>query len=193
MDTQELRTLKLLEEIDGDQAPSQRALATSMNISLGLVNSFIKRLVQKGYFKVTNIPKNRVKYILTPKGATEKTRLTYEYIQYSFQFYKNTRKKLRGIFQQFEKQRIKQVVFFGMGELAEIAFICLNETNVSLSAVVDIKMAGKRFFGTTVLEPSAIGKLTFDRILVTTMEPSGDAVKTIFEQGISRNRIRLLA
>ena len=95
MDTQELRTLRLLEEIESDQAPSQRDLSTRLNISLGLVNSFMKRLAQKGYFKITNIPKNRVRYILTPKGAAEKTRLTYEYIQYSFQFYKDARKKFK--------------------------------------------------------------------------------------------------
>ncbi len=94
MDNQDLRTLKILEEIEKDKDPSQRYLAGKLNISLGLVNSFIKRLAQKGLFKIKNIPKNRVKYILTPKGAAEKTRLTYQYIQYSFQFYKSARQKL---------------------------------------------------------------------------------------------------
>ena len=39
MDTQDIRTLKILEEIDRDQPPSQRDLATTLNVSLGLVNS----------------------------------------------------------------------------------------------------------------------------------------------------------
>ena len=85
MHEKDLRTLRILEEIDRKRSPSQRYLAKKLNISLGLVNSFLKRLAQKGYFKITNIPKNRVKYILTSKGAFEKTRLTYEYIHYSFQ------------------------------------------------------------------------------------------------------------
>ena len=59
MDNQDIRTLKILEEIGTDNVPSQRELARKLNVSLGLVNSFVKRLAQKGYFKVTTIPKCR--------------------------------------------------------------------------------------------------------------------------------------
>jgi len=72
MDTQDIRTLKLLEEIDKDYTQSQRDLSNKLDISLGLVNSFVKRLANKGYFKITMIPKNRVKYILTQKGLWKK-------------------------------------------------------------------------------------------------------------------------
>jgi len=84
MDHKDIRTLKLLEEIEENHVQSQRELAKKLNISLGLVNSFIKRLAHKGFFKITTIPKNRVKYILTPEGAVEKTRLAYKYIQHSY-------------------------------------------------------------------------------------------------------------
>ncbi len=192
MDTQELRTLQLFEEIESDRAPSQRDLATSMNISLGLVNSFIKRLVQKGYFKVTNIPKKRVQYILTPKGAAEKTRLTYEYIQYSFKYYKDARRKLRDLFQQFEKQKIKKVAFLGTGELAEIAYLSLQETGATLVAIADEKMAGETFLKQRIINPDELRSLEFDRILITSLESTGDSLKTILSVGIPRNRIKLI-
>ena len=54
MDQDELRTLKLLEAVDASQPPTQRELARDLNISLGLVNAFIKRLAKKGYFKITH-------------------------------------------------------------------------------------------------------------------------------------------
>jgi DNA-binding MarR family transcriptional regulator len=73
MDIKEIRTLKILQEFDAKDPPSQRYLSNKLNISLGLVNAFIKRLTQKGYFKLTTIPRNRVKYILTPKGVLEKS------------------------------------------------------------------------------------------------------------------------
>ncbi len=192
MDTQELRTLKLFEEIESDRAPSQRDLAANMNISLGLVNSFIKRLAQKGYFKVTNIPKKRVQYILTPKGAAEKTRLTYEYIQYSFKFYKDARRKLRSLFQQFEKQKIKRVVFLGTGELAEIAYLSLRETGATLVAIADEKMAGGTFLGHKIVNPHELRSLEYDRILVTSLDSTGDSLKTILSIGVPRNRIKLI-
>ena len=74
MDPKDIRTLKILEKVDNGMSPSQRDLAGDLNISLGLVNSFIKRLVKKGFVKITTIPKKRIKYILTPRGAAEKTR-----------------------------------------------------------------------------------------------------------------------
>jgi DNA-binding MarR family transcriptional regulator len=192
MDTQELRTLKLFEEIENEKAPSQRDLATSLNISLGLVNSFMKRLTQKGFFKITNIPKNRARYILTPKGAAEKSRLTYEYIQYSFQFYKETRWKLRVLFQQFEKQKIKRIVFLGIGELAEIAYLSLQETKISLVAIADEKMAGETFLGHCIVNPGELNVLEFDRILVTSSESIGESLKALLSIGIARNRIKLI-
>ncbi len=193
MDTQELRTLKLFEEIESEQPPSQRDLATSLNVSLGLVNSFMKRLTQKGYFKITNIPKNRVRYILTPKGAAEKTRLTYEYIQYSFQFYKDARHKLRDVVKQFEKQNIKRVVFWGTGELAEIAYISLQETQISLVAIVDERKAGEKFLGWQIVSPSEIGSLKYERILVTSMELTGNSMKAILSHRVPRSRIKLIS
>ena len=99
MDTQEIRTLKILEAIDCQDAPSQRDMAESLNISLGLINSFVRRLAKKGYFKITHLPRNRVHYILTPKGMAEKTRLSYSYVQLSYRFYRDVRQKIRDLYQ----------------------------------------------------------------------------------------------
>ncbi len=193
MDQQELRTLQLLEEIEGDQAPSQRDLATRLGISLGLVNSFIKRLAKKGYFKITTIPKNRVRYILTPKGTAGKTRLTYEYIQLSFQYYKNSRSKLTDLFKQYNKQKIRKVVFFGSGELAEIAYLSLQETDIRLVAVVDNQDSPKPFMQQKVLPIEALKGISFDRIIITNVDATWDAMKAIMGLGISRTKITLLA
>jgi len=193
MDQQELRTLKLLEEIEGDQTPSQRDLSTRLNISLGLVNAFIKRLTKKGYFKITNIPRNRVKYILTPKGAAEKTRLTYEYIQYSFQFYKDARGKLNDVFREFEKQKIERVIFYGAEELAEIAFISLQETSITLVGIVDGGRAGEKFLGYRIMAPEDIRTLKFQKIVVTAIDSTGDAMKSLLEQDIPRSLIKLIS
>jgi DNA-binding MarR family transcriptional regulator len=83
MDKENIHILRLMGEIERDASPSQRELSSRLNLSLGLVNTFIKRLVSKGYFKVKTMPRNRVKYFLTPKGLARKSRLTVEYLQYS--------------------------------------------------------------------------------------------------------------
>lgn len=192
MDNQDLRTLKILEEIEKDKTPSQRYLAGKLNISLGLVNSFIKRLAQKGLFKIKNIPKNRVKYILTPKGATEKTRLTYKYIQYSFQFYKSAREKLRNLFYDLTKNGNKKIVFYGAGDLAEIAFISLQEVPIELVAVVDDNKAGEIFMDFVIAGSDYLSTIYFDKIIITSNDDTENNLKSILKKGISRSKIAML-
>ena len=191
MKHQDLRTLQLLEEIEKGHAPSQRDLARKLNVSLGLINSFIKRFAHKGYFKVTTIPRNRVKYILTPKGAAEKTRLTYEYIQYSFQFYRKARQKLRELFKDLVGQGVRRIVFFGASDLAEIAYVSLQETPIKMVAVVDDKKIGEKCLGVAVTDPARLESLSFDRILVTAGSRDG-VLERILERGISRNKVVML-
>jgi DNA-binding Lrp family transcriptional regulator len=192
MDTQDIRTLKLLEEIDKDYTQSQRDLSNKLDISLGLVNSFVKRLANKGYFKITTIPKNRVKYILTPKGAMEKTRLTYQYLQYSFELYRGARRNLQKHFNGLVAQGVKRVVFYGVSEIAEIAYITLQETAIKMVAIVDEKRVGKIFLGNVVKDPRVLGSLSFDRILITSMNRDDSQLEKILKKGIARSNIVML-
>ncbi|MBA3017120.1 MAG: winged helix-turn-helix transcriptional regulator [Proteobacteria bacterium] len=189
MDHNDIRTLKLLEEIEENHVQSQRELAKKLDISLGLVNSFIKRLAHKGFFKITTIPKNRVKYILTPEGAVEKTRLTYKYIQHSYRFYKDARYKLRKLFQKLEAEGVSLIVFYGASDLAEIAYISLQETSIEMVAVVDMLNAGKQFLGYSVLDPVFLSSLSFDRILITAIDSREQIIDGIIENGASAIKI----
>lgn len=193
MDHRDIRTLQLLEEIEKNHSPSQRQLSRKLNISLGLVNSFIKRLAQKGYFKITHIPKNRVSYILTPKGAAEKTRLTYKYIQYSYHFYNDARNKLRDLFNDFEQKNIRRIVFYGASDLAEIAYLSLQETPIQLLAVVDDFKIGKRFLRQTVIGPEMLASLDFDRILITAIESRDEVKQRIVKNGIPADKVAILS
>jgi len=192
MDHRDLRTLKLLEEIENNHAPSQRDLARKLNISLGLVNAFVKRLAHKGYFKITTIPKNRVMYILTPKGIAEKTRLTYDYIHFSFQFYRKARAKLQDIFTRIEEQGGDSVIFYGAGELAEIAYISLQETAIRLVAVLDDGRAGESFLGFTLESVDAIRKYAFDKVVLTEMETGAQKLETLLSKGIPHHKIAVM-
>ncbi len=192
MDKKDIHTLRIMEEIDNDYTPSQRDLSRTLNISLGLVNSFIKRLVNKGYLKITNIPKNRLKYILTPKGAAEKTHLTYQYIQYSFDYYKKTRGKLRKLFKDLMAQGVRRVVFYGKSDFAEIAFISLQETNIVMIAIVDDNKIGEVFLGGGVKNPAILDSLSFDRILITSMNKEDTTLERLLKIGVPQSKIVML-
>jgi DNA-binding Lrp family transcriptional regulator len=189
MDTQDIRTLKILEEIEGNQTPSQRYLSDQLNISLGLVNSFLKRLAQKGYFKVAAIPRNRVKYIITPKGALEKSRLTYAYVQHSFKFYRDARKNLRESLSRLDRNGVKRIVFYGTGELAEIAYLSLQETDIDLLAIVDEEKQAKNFFKLKIQPLDVLRNFAYDKVLITKIDTSGDNLNKLLEYGVKKEDI----
>ena len=189
MDPKDIRTLKILEQVDNGRTPSQRDLAGELNISLGLVNSFIKRLVKKGFVKIRTIPKNRLKYILTPHGAAEKSRLTYLYIQHSYNFYKEARQKLRNLCLKLENQGINRIVFYGAGDLAEIAYISLQETAIQLIAIVDDEKMNTRFMKFLVTDPAYLDTVSYDRILVTSINSRNAILKKITQRGIPSDQV----
>lgn len=192
MDPQDFKSLQILEEIGNTHSPSQRYLARKLNISLGLANSFVKRLAKKGYLKITTIPRNRVKYILTPQGFAEKSRLTYEFIQHSLNLYKEALKKFEGLLKELEKRSVKKVVFYGASELAEVTFISLKTTNIRLVGVVDDVKKGTRLLDFTIRSTSELKDLEFDSIILTALESQEHIVKKLMENNIPQEKIIML-
>ncbi len=192
MDLKDIRILKILEKAEDDRLPSQRDLARELNISLGLVNSFIKRLVKKGYFKITHIPKNRIRYILTPQGAAEKTRLTYLYVQHSYQFYKSARQKLRNLFDELASDGQKRIAFYGAGDFAEIAYISLRETSIELAAIVDDQKVGNKFIGHIIENPGELENKAFDKILITAVSSRELLIEKLIDFGIPLDKITVI-
>jgi len=192
MDPQDIRSLQLLEEIENNYGPNQRDLARKLNISLGLVNAFIKRLATKGYVKVTTVPRNRVRYILTPKGFAEKSRLTYEFIQYSFRFYKKAVMELHELVDEFRRRDVKRVIFFGANDLAEIASISLRGTDVELVGVADDERAGEEFLGFRVKSIKDLRKARYDRVIITRVNSQELGLRKLLQNAIPREKIVVL-
>lgn len=85
------KTLQILNALSDNIAVTQRDLSSGLGIALGLVNSYIKNLIRKGYITVKSIPPRRYAYYLTPKGFSEKTRLTYHLLQDYTRIYRQAR------------------------------------------------------------------------------------------------------
>src|SRR5215470_17370006 len=113
MDLQGQRDLLLLSELDRDGGATQRSLADKMGVALGLTNLYLKRLARKGYIKITTIPRHRIKYLLTPQGMAEKSRLTYLFMQYSLSHYRDMRQRLKKIFSERGQAGAKRIVIYG--------------------------------------------------------------------------------
>ncbi len=189
MDREDINLLRLMEEVGSNSNYSQRELARKLNLSLGLVNTFIKRLVNKGYFKVTTLPRNRVKYLLTPKGMAQKSKLTVEYLRYSVNFYKSAKGLILNTYQELEQKNVQRLIFFGGGEIAELAYLYLQLTSIELVALVDRERVGERFFGITVESPERLKVMEWDAILVTQLDDTHQVIGDLINLGIPEERI----
>ena len=167
MHKEDLHILRLMGEIDRVDNQSQRELSKSLNISLGLVNTFLKRLVNKGYFKAKTMPRNRVKYFLTPEGLARKSRLTAEYLRYSVNFYKDIKYLILNKYSEMENKSVSSILFFGAGEVAELAYLYLQLTGIRLVGIIDEKQEGKSFFGFKITDFERLRQSDRDKIILT--------------------------
>ena len=190
MESKSLKTLQLLEAIAEEKPTSQRELSDTLQISLGLVNAFIKRLVKKGYCTVTTMHRNRFKYILTPAGTVEKTRLTYEYISSSYQYFKTAKNRLHRLYADLQNEGVTRVVFYGAGELADIAFLSMTGTDVRLIDVIDPAKEGEMFAHFAVRAMSRLKKVDFDVLLITVVDNHETVLNTIKDVGVPSDKIR---
>ncbi len=148
----EQKHLEILSLIEQDGMITQQEIADHLGVAIGLVNSFVKRMVHRGYIRIKRVPKRRYLYMLTPKGVAEKGRLTIRFIQDSLKLYRDYRQKCKNIFRTLVGDGVSSVYLVGTGDLAEIAYLSLQEVGIEVSGVFDPRheMAGKRFFGKAV-------------------------------------------
>ena len=189
MDKEDLHILRLMGEIDRNGNHSQRELSRRMNISLGLVNTFLKRLVSKGYFKVKTMPRNRAKYFLTPEGLARKSRLTAEYLRYSVNFYRDIKHLLLSKYEEMEKSNVRSILFYGAGEVAELAYLYLQLTDIQLVGIIDSQKNGNQFFNLKIEDIDRIQRRDWDMVLLTHLKDTDVGIKSLREKGVDTQRI----
>tara|TARA_B110000495_G_C22802870_1_gene468933 strand:+ start:385 stop:696 length:312 start_codon:yes stop_codon:yes gene_type:complete len=90
--------LNILRKIYSKNELSQRKLAKDLNFSLGKLNYCLKSLKKKGLIKIQNFRnnENKINYIykLTPKGISQKTKLTISFMQRKMKEYDELKKEL---------------------------------------------------------------------------------------------------
>jgi DNA-binding MarR family transcriptional regulator len=173
-------TSEILTEIDAGRPVTQRELSRKLGIALGLTNLLVRRIVQKGWVKVTHVKGNRVAYFITPAGLAEKGRLTQGYFDNTIRLYTETRSRITRRFEELSAGwshdagniEEKRIVFYGAGDVAEIGYIGLRETDLRLVGVVDDQRTGS-FFEFPIEAPEQLRRSNlngkpFDFIVVMT-------------------------
>ena len=188
VDLQGQRDLQLLSEVERDASVTQRSLAKKLGVALGLTNLYLKRLARKGYIKITTIPRNRIKYLLTPRGMAEKSRLTYLYMQYSLSYYRDMRQRLKDVLSGLSSAGAKRIVIYGTGELAELAYLTIREMDLTLVGFVDGDQE-QTFLSYPVWPIGALPNWEVDAVLIADLEDTKKVQARIFRVGVSKEKV----
>jgi DNA-binding MarR family transcriptional regulator len=174
--------LGLLESVERDGAASQRRLAAELGIALGLVNAYLKRCMKKGWVKVTEAPARRYAYYLTPHGFAEKSRLTVEYLSYSFSFFRTARADCAEALGRARAAGHHRIALAGASDLAEIATICALDSGIDVVGVIDAEAKGERFLGLPLLHAFAEAAGRCDGVLLTDLKHPAETLAQAVEQ-----------
>ena len=147
----DVRELEILERLENNGHLTQRELSKEVGIALGLVNHLLKKMVKKGWIKIKNIDAKKIRYLITPEGAREKSSLLYKRVESTIHFYLEAKRVIKDKVIHLKNEGVKDVSIYGINHISEVLFIVLKELRLELDAVVDEKKEGEEWFGYKVI------------------------------------------
>ncbi len=133
----EIRDLRLLEELEKHPIISQRELSHKFGIALGVTNACLKRMARKGWIRVIGLNHRKIGYYLTPKGFSERAKLTVHLISCTIQHYSELKKIISQRLLEMQSNGVQRIVFYGVSDEMEVAYITLQGVNLHLVGIVE--------------------------------------------------------
>jgi DNA-binding MarR family transcriptional regulator len=126
---------KLLDEIAQDSMITQAGLSDRLGIAVGSVNWYIKRLIQRGWVKVSRLDRTRLKYDLTPDGMAVFTQRAVLYARDSLKVYGEFRGKAKRVVAELKERGIKRVYLDGNDTIMDILRLTCIEGGIIFDSV----------------------------------------------------------
>ena len=124
----------LLDEIAKDSMVTQANLSQQLGIAVGSVNWYIKRLISRGWVKVSHLSRTRLKYDLTSDGMAVFTERAMQYAKDSLKVYKSFRQKAKSVVADLQAKGITRVYLDGSDEIMDILRLTCLEAEISLNS-----------------------------------------------------------
>jgi len=168
---QEIRELNLLQELEKNPVISQRELSHKFGIALGVTNACLKRMARRGWIRIMSLDHHKIGYYLTPKGFAEKANLTLNLISWTVQHYSALKEIIGRKLLEMENSGVKRIVFYGLSDEMEIAFVTLQGVNLELVGIVEDedKINRKEVFGFELRDVRQVEILKPEAVLITSL------------------------
>lgn len=121
------REFELVNIIGAELGANQRDISRMMDLSLGMTNMLIRRLIAKGFIRIQQLNQRKVEYILTPKGASEKTRKSINYTLKTINSLGLIRNRLKEVVTKLDQQGYRKFYILGKSDFAALVEMALKE------------------------------------------------------------------
>ena len=186
MTPEELRTLTLFNTVESSPEINQRQLARELDVSLGLTNTYVQRVLKKGWIRVQQVKPRRWLYFLTPKGALEKSRLSLSYLHRTLNSFRELKSKGDEHVRILSDKGVSGIHLCGENDLTEVLSFCFSGFDIELLSVIlekDLLIDLKQ------KEKPALPKLKSNElILLASLEHRAQLTKLFGQQGLKKNR-----
>jgi hypothetical protein len=114
---------------------------------------------------------HKIGYFLTPRGFAEKAKLTLHLISWTVQHYSTLKDIIGERLLEMQNNGVERIVFYGVSDEMEIAYVTLQGLNLKLVGIVDDeeKINRKEVFGFELKGVNQIETLKPDAVLVTSL------------------------
>lgn len=126
----------LLNEIEKNENITQRELSKKTQLSLGSVNILLNKMARNGLIKIKQIPMNRVVYMLTPAGISEKVKKTSSYIKIHYNYINNTVKNLKIVLTNLQEKEENLLILLENDEISELVELAVSELQSKQNIVI---------------------------------------------------------
>jgi hypothetical protein len=186
MTSEEFRTLTLFNTVDGRPEVNQRQLARELDISLGLTNTYIQRVLNKGWLRATQVKPRRWLYFLTPQGALEKTRLSLSYMHRTLDSFRELKSKGDEYLCILSNKGVSGIHLCGENDLTEVLSFCFSGVEIELLSVIPEKdlLEDRLQNGKTALPELKSDEL----ILLASLEHRLSLADLLVQQGLQKNQ-----
>ena len=125
------REFELVNIVGAELAVNQRDLSRQLNVSLGMTNMLLRRLIAKGYIRIQQLNQRKVQYLLTPKGFAEKMRKSVKYTLKTINSISLIKNRLRDIILKLYGQGTREFGILGVSDFALLIGMVVQELGLT--------------------------------------------------------------
>jgi len=184
--------LLLLHHLYGCPKLTQARLAALTGLSVAMVNNYLKEMCASGTIEYHRKSSRVVTYHLTQEGLQVLDRLRNEFTAATLRLYAEEKERMREKVLRVGGESLHEVILFGAGDRAEIAFHALEDAHLHVSAICDEDTAriGTEWCGRAILSCQQIRHLRPDAVVVAGAPRSETAARVL--EGLAHEGVRLI-